>query len=268
MRSGSGLCIGAALTVAALAISSFASAELFAHPCADADNVHRVDGKLECLALKVFDQPGGGSARTLLVFVHGDTSAGGPSSYLYPLAAKYANSSVISVALIRPGYFDADHNESTGNTLGRRDNVTERNVEAVANALQALRAHYKVTRVVVVAHSGGAATAGVILGKFPGVIDDAILVGCPCNMAQYRAGRSFRSLSPDQFVAGVPKRSKVIALTGSRDDNTYPQLAAGYVAELVAQGVDGKFVEVPGAGHNTGIFGTAVLDEALLPLLH
>lgn len=259
--------IRAALAIAALAFSAFASAQFFAHPCPDADNVHRVDGKLECLVIKVFGQPDGTSTKTLLVFLHGDTSAGGPSSYMYPLAAKYASQSVISVALIRPGYFDLDHNESTGNTLGRRDNVTEHNVEAVANALQGLRIHYKAARLIVVGHSGGAATAGVILGKFPGIIDDAILVGCPCNMAQYRAGRSFRSLSPDQFVAGIPKRSKVIALTGSKDDNTYPQLAAGYVADLAVRSLDGKFIEVPDASHNTGIFGSAVFDQTLLALL-
>jgi len=251
----------------ALAISFSANAQFFSHSCSDADNVHRVDGKAECLAMKLFGQPEIANARTLLVFLHGDTSAGGPSSYLYPLAAKYASQSVISVALIRPGYFDLDHNESTGNTLGRRDNVTEHNVEAVANALQALRIHYKVAKLVVVGHSGGAATAAVILGKFPGVIDDAILVGCPCNMAQYRAGRSFRSLSPDQFSSGVPKQATVIALTGSKDDNTYPQLAAGYIEGLVAMGVNGKFIEVPDASHNTGIFGTDIFDQTLLPLL-
>lgn len=255
------------VTIAALAISCSANAQFLSHPCPDADNVHRVDGKLECLVMKLFAPPETAGARTLLVFLHGDTSAGGPSSYLYPLAAKYTSQSVISAALIRPGYFDADHNESTGNSLGRRDNVTEHNVEAVANALQALRTHYKVSRLVVVGHSGGAATAAVILGKFPGVIDDAILVGCPCNMARWKAGRSFRSLSPDQFTADVPKQANVVALTGSKDDNTYPQLASGYVADLVARGVNGKFMEVPDASHNRGIFGTDVFDQALLPLL-
>jgi len=251
----------------ALVLSCSANAQLFSHACPDADNLHRVDGKLECLAMKRFGEPETGSAKTLLVFLHGDTSTGGPSSYLYPLAQKYASSSVISVALIRPGYFDADHNESTGDTLGRRDNVTEHNVEAVANALQALRVHYRVSKLVVVGHSGGAATAGVILGKFPSVIDDAILVGCPCNMAQYRAGRSFRSLSPDRYVANVRKQAKVVALTGSKDDNTYPQLAAGYIADLVIVGVNGKFIEVPDAGHNVGIFGTDIFDQVLSPLL-
>jgi pimeloyl-ACP methyl ester carboxylesterase len=257
-----------AQAVIALVLSFSAKAQFFSHSCPDADNLQRVDGKVECLAMKLFGEPKTGTAKTLLIFLHGDTSAGGPSSYLYPLAAKYASQSVLSVALIRPGYFDLDHNESTGNTLGRRDNITEHNVEAVANALLALRLHYKVARLVIVGHSGGAATAAVILGKYPGVIDDAILVGCPCNMAQYRAGRSFRSLSPDQFVAGVPKQAKVIALTGNKDDNTYPQLAAGYIADLAARGVDGKFIEVPDANHNKGILGTEVFDQALLPLLH
>jgi pimeloyl-ACP methyl ester carboxylesterase len=256
-----------ALAALSLAVGFSANAQFISHPCPDADYVHKVDGKLECLAMKLFGQPEAENTKTLLVFLHGDTSRGGPSSYLYPVAAKYASQSVISVALIRPGYFDADHNESTGNTLGRRDNVTAHNVEAVANALRSLRVHYGVSRLVVVGHSGGAATAAVILGKFPGIIDDAILVGCPCNMAQRAAGRPFVSLSPDQFAADVPKQSIVIAMTGSKDDNTYPQLASGYIAELVASGINAKFIEVPGASHNTGIFGRDVFDQALMPLL-
>jgi hypothetical protein len=86
-------------------------------------------------------------------------------------------------------------------------------------------------------------------------------------MAQYRAGRSFRSLSPDRYAANVRKEANVVALTGSKDDNTYPQLASGYIAGLVAMGVNGKFIEVPDATHNVGIFGTDIFDRVLLPLL-
>jgi hypothetical protein len=32
-------------------------------------------------------------------------------------------------------------------------------------------------------------------------------------------------------------------------------------------GVNGKFIEVPDATHNVGIFGTDIFDRVLLPLL-
>ena len=63
------------------------------------------------------------------------------------------------------------------------------------------------------------------------VFDGALLVACPCDIRAWREGRTAwpRSESPIQWVDRVERSARVIALTGSRDDNTLPQLAEAYV---------------------------------------
>ena len=69
-----------------------------------------------------------------------------------------------------------------------------------------------------------------------------------------------RSLSPKTFVARVPTTTKVFAITGAADENTFPALAQDYVAELAQRGVPARFVAVDGAGH--GFSGVAAATRA------
>jgi pimeloyl-ACP methyl ester carboxylesterase len=127
-----------------------------------------------------------------------------------------------------------------------------------------LRAHHKARRVVLVGHSGGAAIAGVILGKHPGTADAAVLVSCPCHIANWRSGRRAwpRSESPHSYAASVPSSALVVALTGTRDDNTFPALGSSYVQSLAARGVRARFVELPGADHNAAFRAPETLRAA------
>ena len=57
------------------------------------------------------------------------------------------------------------------------------------------------------------------------------------------------SLSPHGFVKNVAKDAKIFAITGSRDKNTRPALAKGYISDLKKHGVDARYIEAPGIGH-------------------
>ena len=50
-------------------------------------------------------------------------------------------------------------------------------------------------KVILVGHSGGAATTGIIIGKHTGLIDSAILISCPFNVHQWNKSWT-KSLSP------------------------------------------------------------------------
>lgn len=65
-------------------------------------------------------------------------------------------------------------------------------MDSVAAAVEALRKHHNASRVVLVGHSGGAANAGVILGRAAPLVDVAVLISCPCNIPVWRdlRGRS------------------------------------------------------------------------------
>lgn len=245
--------ITAALLI--LALTGLAAPEVRSETCA-ADHLSRVRGGDECLVIKTFGTPSA-TGTTLAVFIHGDGSSGGPSDYLYERAERFAADGVVAVALIRPGYFDAAGNESTGESFRRNgDGYQPAVVDAVAAAVKSLKEFYSAKKVVLVGHSGGAAISGVILGRFPGLADAAVLAACPCNVAEWRIMRKgnntwTRSLSPHDFAAAIPATTKVIALTGSRDNNTFPEIARTYIDDLKKRGLDARYIEVSGDSHNS-----------------
>ena len=206
-----------------------------AAPCATEGFDTHVSGESQCLVMRRFGTP---EPEILIVWLHGDVSSGGPANYHFAHAEKAAqtlsSSSVLSVAIVRPGYPDGSGNSSTVAFLhsGRRDHYTKENVTEVGVAIERLRTRFRPKKTIVIGHSGGAATTAVLLGLKPGLTDGAVLVACPCDIAAWRAGRSAwsRSENPIQWVEKVSPATRVIAITGGRDDNTLPVLAKAYVA--------------------------------------
>jgi len=258
-----------AATALATSIIFLAGGPAKAADCA-ADNVTRVATDDECLVIKVFGQPA--KKTRLLIFIHGDGSRGGASDYLYPLAGSFAADGVVSVGLIRPGYYDSENNHSTGFSYrSEGDGYRPEIIDAVAQAVKVLKAHYNAGHVVLVGHSGGAAISGVITGKYPGLVNAALLGACPCNVPDWRMRRRGRnnwgfSLSPHDFVDAVHEGTRIIAMTGSDDSNTYPDLARAHVKSLAARGIDARYIVVPEASHN-GVARSGEFKSAIKQLL-
>ncbi len=243
-----------------------------AKPCDGPDDVSWVTGAKECLVIRTFRSTGDLSHPTLVVVLHGDVSSGGPANYHFALAQKLVDApdaqNLVAVAMVRPGYPDGASNTSTGDTFDRHDHYTPENIDAVADAIRHLKEHYQASHVVLVGHSGGAATSAVILGRHPGLAAAAVLVSCPCIISTWRARRSpwLRSESPHEWVKKVPETSRIVALTGTDDTNTQPALAEEYVELLHKRGIDARFIAVPGASHNSA-FRSAQVEEAVVSLL-
>ena len=206
-----------------------------------------------CLAAATYGASTAGASPALVVVLHGDVSSGGPADYHFWTARNLAGPGVVSVALLRPGYSDSIGRVSEGSANGRRDHYTAANINAVADAIAALKNHYKARRVVVLGHSGGAAMAGVLIGKRPGLVQGVVLASCPCDIVRWRTSRGRgawpNSESPSTYVEKVPKSTQVVAITGSADDNTFPAMARDYVAKLAARGVNARFESVS-SGHD------------------
>jgi pimeloyl-ACP methyl ester carboxylesterase len=224
-----------------------------ANDCA-VDNLTRVKGGDDCLVIRTFGTRA--EKTTLIIFIHGDGSGGGPSDYLYSRAERYGKSGLVAVGLIRPGYFDKDGAYSSGtNYRSQGDGYRPHVVDAVADAVHNLKAFHDAKTVILVGHSGGAAISGVILGRFPGLADAALLAACPCHVEDWRIMRRgsntwTQSLSPHAFADAIPAGTRIIAITGGGDSNTQPIIAIDYVKRLTARGLDARYVEVPGASHN------------------
>lgn len=245
----------------------------WAQGCPQADGISRVDAITECLVIQTTQKSTqqGGKARHLLVYLHGDSSRGGLYDRHFKYFTAFASEDTVFVGMIRPGYADSNKNASTGDRMGGGDNYTAHNVDAVANALQALKTKHGARRVVVVGYSGGAATAGVILGRYPELIDRAVLIACPCDLTVRRHGWSKntvrRSISPHEVASSVFKTTQVTAITGDADVNTTSAQVTGYIATLKASGVKARYIEVPKATHDAGILGTKLLQDVILAYL-
>ncbi len=253
----------------------FCNSAVWAQGCPQADGINRVDGQLECLVIQTTKHPiiqkNSQKARNLLVYLHGDSSRGGLFDRHFRYFAPFASADTVFVGMIRPGYADSKKNTSSGDKMGGGDNYTAHNVDAVASALQTLKSKYNARRLVVVGYSGGAATAGVILGRHPELIDNAVLIACPCDLAIRRQAWAKnivrRSISPHEVADKVFKTVQVTAITGDADTNTTPEQVAGYIATLKGRGVKARYLEVPKATHDAGILGTKLLQDVVAAYL-
>jgi pimeloyl-ACP methyl ester carboxylesterase len=208
----------------------------------------------------------------LVVVLHGDAPRGKPD-YHYRFAAAVAerNADVVAVGLLRPGYVDPAGNRSDGvRGLTTGDNYNARNTDSIAAAISELERRWHARKVVVVGHSGGAALTANILGRHPAVIDAAVLVSCPCDVAKWRAHmhevqgwsgwlEKIETVSPIDVVPGIANGVPVRMLVGTRDDVTPPSLSLAYEAAAKRLGNDVKLVQLDGVDHEA-LFDPAVFD--------
>jgi predicted esterase len=248
----------------------FAAASASAAPCAQEDFETRVSGASECLIMQHY---GSTAPTTMVVWLHGNVSTGGPANSHFKIAAKaavdLATENVLAVALVRPGYPDGTGAYSSGSDNGRADNWQKGTIAEIGTAIERLRARYQPRSVVIVGHSGGAAITAVLMGMRPDLAQAALLLACPCDMVSWRAGKHARpwaSEDPLRWIDRVDASARVVALTGSIDDTTSPDLARTYIAKLKARGIDASFELVPDVGH-IDILRSPALTEATAQLV-
>jgi pimeloyl-ACP methyl ester carboxylesterase len=196
----------------------------------------------------------GDPSNTMVVFLHGDVSSGGPADYMYSYARNLASSrDVLTAAILRPGYWDSQGHKSRGSNNRRQDHYTQDNNDLVVETIEELKNEHHITRVIAVGHSGGAAQLGVIIAQKPNLIDVAILVSCPCDLDQWRAAHGHRpwkkSVSPSTYIKGLQHFTDIYAFTGADDKNTFPDLAEMYYVNLIPKSFGADFKEIKGGNH-------------------
>ncbi|MFY9211051.1 MAG: alpha/beta hydrolase [Aestuariivita sp.] len=199
----------------------------------------------------------GSGNKALVVVLHGDLSSGGQATYHFDIANSIAraNPNVTVMAMIRPGYSGGSGLKSPGSNTNRSDHYTKRNNQLVAQTIQNMAQQLGTTKVIGVGHSGGAAQLGGVLGLAPGLLDSAVLVSCPCDIATWRASKgrgpwkNSAGQSPDKQISKIAKGTRLVLIVGTRDDNTRLSLSESYAASAKARGLNVQLIPVNGAGH-------------------
>ncbi len=259
-------------SLAGLAAALALALPVLAAPCAREDPAARMTGRAECIAFRIYRAAHAGAAPALVVVIHGDIVGGGVAATHYPVAEAIARAQpgAVVAALLRPGYADGAGRASSGQSHGHLDNYTAANVDELAGAIAKLKTHHRARRSLVVGFSGGGAFAALLIGRHPGLLDDAVVIACPCDIKAWRTtrpGRPWtRSESPIDYVDRVPPATRVAVITGSADWLTPPWLAEDYAARLQARGVAARVEIVPGATH-TGVFRHDSILRAVAALL-
>lgn len=225
-----------------------------------ADGITRAGDSRHCLVIRTL-APSPASVRTasrvLVVFLHGDnggrTELKADSGAAAMLAEKLQ---AVTVALQRPGY-SSDLGSSDGQSSPGDDDYTPQNIEIVAAALAQLHGLNPNKKILLVGHSGGAAMAALLAGRFPGSADAYLLAACPCDVPtwrQWRAGSAgkkgaWTSLSPLAEAGKLPPGTLVSLVVGNKDENTLPLFSESYVRALQAHGLKTRVTYAMNATH-------------------
>jgi pimeloyl-ACP methyl ester carboxylesterase len=130
---------------------------------------------------------------------------------------------------------------------------------------------------VLAGHSGGAAITGDLLGRWPGEVDAALMISCPCDLVAWRKHMMemqdnnpiwlapIHSLSPIDLAGKVLPSVRVQLLVGSRDPVAPPEMSQHYAEVLRKHGDNVTMMIVPGLEHD--ILLEPVTSDALRTLL-
>lgn len=214
------------------------------------------------LHAEVFGDTGRRTAQTLVVVLNGD---GAPSmradhyAFARSVAERVPHS--VAVALLRPGYGDAEGHRSPGDRgTDTGDNYTSDRIGAVGDAIAALRRRYPAAHTIVVGESGGAAIAANLAGIRPGLFDGLVLVGCPCALPEWRRfmkkkapaaawEKPVASLDPLKTAGGINPSLHAAIIVGADDAVTPIRFSRGYAEALTLRGIATDYRILPARGH-------------------
>jgi len=229
----------------------------------DAAEVRWISTNLGRQKTVVVEKPQAGRAKTLLVFLHGDSPFSDPV-YQYEMvrriSAQQKNSTV--AAVLRPGYKDSCGEGSEGES-GRKmgDNYTTAVVDSLAAVILGLEKSFEPQRVILIGHSGGAALSALLASRHLQVLDQAILVACPCDVPAWRESMlrltenpgwndAMPGLSPLDEISTIEKSTRVSLVVGDADLVTPPDLSVRYLEALLVAGIVADLTVINGGDHD------------------
>jgi predicted esterase len=243
----------------------------------DGGTTHWIDTPAGRMKTRAYTRASASPLPVLVIVLHGDLPDP-PPSYQYEFAKVLATdrgvaaaANVVAVGVLRPGYRDPIGDRSSGD-MGRAiaDNYTPEVVDAVASAARELATAHHARTIIFVGHSGGGAIVADVLGRHPGLVAGAVLVGCGCDPEAWRKRRRAEtgnpmfdepthSLQPLQLARDVASDAVVRLVVGQNDEVVPPAHSQAYATALRQRGIDVAETVLPGLGHNI-LLAPAVID--------
>ena len=228
--------------------------------CASTPDYSEIDRRfeLEGLQIQVYGDIDNLTIPTLFIFLHGENC---DADYMKYMAKNTFEKNVLSIVVARPGC-TLNGIKSAG-THNRFDPFTAERIDAVARATRALKERYEARKVFLIGHSGGAAVAGIILGRFPELVDGMVAVAFPAKIPELIAYHNltieeYKSLSPHDFIEYIKPTSAIHIIVGSEDKTTPARISEGYVNDARERSLEVEYVILDGKGHNTTLNTTEV----------
>lgn len=110
--------------------------------------------------------------------------------------------------------------------------------------------------------------SAVILGKYPTLANGAVLASMAGDVHQWANrhgwGTCPNSLTPSDWVTRIPKNRFVYIISGTADNNTFPDMTAHYAQQLKQQSIRTNLVSVKGGDHNSVVLtNSTAFDQAI-----
>lgn len=213
-------------------------ADDLAAPCVDrlkAQIGKRPDNALSCIDIREFEPISNRPVSQVLVVFIGDNDLSKKGISLSPAVASELSKRLNALTVtLQKSEFAKMSSQSSGNSRVANSFYSVEDVVMAAGELKRLRNLHVGKKILLIGHSGGAAVAAQLPGRFPESADAYLLVGCPCHQAQWRT---------------VKANTRISLLVGTNDDDTPASFSQTYVAGLRAQGVKTRLTYAVGATH-------------------
>ena len=221
--------------------------------CHKEDFVNFVSDAVGCIAINIHQEEkfsqNIGNNNKLVFFIHGD-QLDSKVTYFNDFASNFITSNALIISITRPGWTNIkDHKSEGKKNISNGDNyVPKVDVDPIYRVIKKLKKKYQLNSTLVIGHSGGAAIAGILSGRFPNLIDEAILISCPCIVPPWRknyfnqiskksnskyCAPVFKSHSPHEYVKKIDPKLKINIFVGKQDQNTLPVFSVNYHKLLI-----------------------------------
>ena len=197
--------------------------------------------------------------KKLVVFLHGDRKSKNDyqikKDYPFSKILKDEKENINFFYLARPGHKFKGRKRSTGKEknyeqTGDWNAVYKKSWDAIrlsGAAIKKLKEYYQPDELIVMGHSGGAQETSILIGRMPGLIDKAILSGCPC-LEGWPDKRNNPWESPANQIAHIDPKTKITIITGKSDRETHTDESKKYAIYAKKQGLNVELHVVKG-GH-------------------